>query len=275
MSKELHNTISNPAGTYWENIVDNNAITASLSNNDCIYAMKDIEAKSVDLILTDLPYGVSRNQWDNIIPLEEMWAAFHHVLKPKGAIVLSATQPFSSMLVMSNLKMFKYEWIWEKTIASNQLNVAHQPLRSHESVLVFGRGRLTYNEPITEGEPYSITRKINNVKNNGYGLQKGSSKINDGFRHAKSILKVSNPRIKNGHTTQKPLELMEKLIKIYSNEGDIVLDCCMGSGTTGVAALLLGRKFIGIEIDEKQYILAMNRIKDSWTENNIIKITNK
>lgn len=236
-----------------------------LLKGDCLKEMEKIPKGSVHLICVDLPYGTTQNKWDEIIPLPEMWAAFERVLTPDGAVVLTATQPFTSKLVMSNPKEFKYELIWEKTIGSGQLNIKRQPLRIHESILVFYKKFGTYNEQKTKGEPYEINRKIN-FKGESYGKQTDSSKKNDGFRHAKSVVKISNPRIKGGHPTQKPLELMEYLIKTYSNENDTVLDCCMGSGTTGVAAVNLKRKFIGIELDQNYFKVAEARIDSAYNK---------
>lgn len=232
---------------------------ALLLNAECLSTMAGIPDGSLDLILTDLPYGVSQNKWDAVIPFEDMWREFNRISKPNAAIVLTATQPFSSLLVGSNLKDFKYEMIWEKTISSNQLNVKHQPLRSHESILVFYRKKPTYNEQRTEGEPYSINREIN-FKGDGYGQQVPNSKVNTGYRHAKSVLKVPNPRIKGGHPTQKPVPLMEYLIATFSNKGDLVFDCCMGSGTTGEAALNLEREFLGIERDASYFKRCVERL---------------
>lgn len=223
-----------------------------LFEGDCLEKMPLLPAKSINLILADLPYGVSQNKWDSIIPLNLLWKEYKRLLKDNGIVVLTAIQPFTSKLILSNLKMFKYELIWEKTIGSGQLNIKHQPLRCHESILLFYSKRGTYNEQLTEGEPYKINRKIKS-KGEGYGAQKDNSKINLGFRHAKTIIKIPNPRIKNGHPTQKPLELMEYIIKTYSNEDDIILDNCMGSGSTGIAALKLNRKFIGIEKDSNWF----------------------
>jgi site-specific DNA-methyltransferase (adenine-specific) len=233
----------------------------SLINGECIEEMSKLKNESINLILTDLPYGTTQNKWDEIIPFESMWKEFNRVLKPNGIIVLTATQPFSSKLIMSNLDNFKYEIIWEKTIGSGQLNIKRQPLRVHESILIFYKKPGTYNEQKTEGNPYSISRNIVS-KGEGYGKQVNSSKVNDGFRHAKSVIKISNPRIKGGHPTQKPVALMEYLIKTFSNENDMVLDCCMGSGTTGVAALNLNRKFIGIELDEKYFSMSSKRMEN-------------
>lgn len=239
--------------------LNNKKIT--LINGEALAEMAKIKDHSIDFICVDLPYGTTQNKWDEIIPFEQMWKEFHRIIKEDGCIALTASQPFSSKLVISNLKHFKYEMIWEKTISSGQLNVKHQPLRNHESILIFYKKIPTYNEQKTKGEPYSINRKAD-YQDGNYGQQKDNSKINDGFRHAKSVLKISNPRIKGGHPTQKPLELMEHLIKMYTNKGDTVLDCCMGSGTTGVAASNLERKFIGIELDEKYFKQSVERIKN-------------
>lgn len=234
-----------------------------LVQGDCLEVMKHITSNSVHLICVDLPYGTTQNKWDEIIPFDKMWESFNRILKDDGVVVLTATQPFTSKLIMSNIDNFKYEIIWEKTIGSGQLNIRRQPLRVHESVLVFYKKFGTYNEQKTEGKPYSIKRKVASkvAEGEGYGKQTDSEKTNDGFRHAKSVLKISNPRIKGGHPTQKPLELMEYVVKTFSNEKDIVLDCCMGSGTTGVAAVNLKRKFIGIELDDKYFNDAKARIE--------------
>jgi len=222
-----------------------------LIRNNCLNEMKNIKEKSIDCILTDLPYGITKNEWDIEIDLKLLWENFNNILKPNGIIILTAVQPFTSKLVISNQKMFKYEIIWEKTIGSGQLNIKHQPLRVHESILIFYNKRGTYNEQLTEGKPYSINRT--KVKGSGYNKQTSSNKQNDGYRHAKSVIKISNPRIKEGHPTQKPIELLEYLVKTYTNENDTVLDCCMGSGSTGVACINLNRNFIGIELNNEYF----------------------
>ena len=230
-----------------------------LYKGDAFDFMQDCKDQSIDLICTDLPYGITQNGWDSILPLEKMWAEFNRIIKDRGAIVLTASQPFASKLICSNLDNFKYDLVWEKTIASGQLNVKRMPLRVHESILIFYKKTPNYNEQRTAGEPYKISRKI--TKNDNYGLQRANSKQNDGYRHARSVIKISNPRIKGGHPTQKPLALMELLVKMYSNVGDKVLDCCMGSGTTGVAAKNLGRIFYGCEKDKKYFDKATQRIE--------------
>ena len=231
-----------------------------LINGECLAEMAKLKDHSVHLILVDLPYGTTQNKWDEIIPFDKMWEQFDRIITENGVVVLTATQPFTSKLIMSNMKTFKYDLIWEKTISSGQLNVKRQPLRNHESILVFFKKPPTYNEQKTVGEPYKINRKVN-YQDGNYGKQTDSSKVNDGFRHAKSVIRISNPRIKGGHPTQKPLELMELLVKMFTNEGETVLDCCMGSGTTGVAANKLDRNFIGIELDEKYFNSAKARIE--------------
>lgn len=223
--------------------------------------MPKLPKSSVNLILTDLPYGTTQNKWDEVIPFDKMWECFSHVLTPTGIVVLTATQPFSSKLVLSNPKNFKYEIIWEKTIGSGQLNIKRQPLRVHESILIFYEKFGTYNEQKTQGEAYKRIR-VPRLKA-GYGTQPAPpNKDSDGLRNARSVIQVSNPRVKGGHPTQKPVTLMEYLIKTYSNPGDLVLDCCLGSGTTGIAAIQLDRNFIGIELDEAYFNIAKKRIED-------------
>lgn len=230
----------------------------NLINGEALAEMDKLDPNSVDLIFVDLPYGTTQNDWDIIIPLDKMWEAFYKVLKEDGRIVLTAAQPFSSQLIMSNLKDFKYDIIWEKTISSGQLNVSRQPLRSHEHILVFYKKFSVYNEQLTKGDPYKITRK--SPKSENYGAQKENSLVNEGTRRARSVVKIKNNRVKDGHPTQKPEELCEYIIKTYSNEGELVLDCCMGSGTSGVVAKRLKRDFIGIELKEEYFNIAKERI---------------
>ena len=233
-----------------------------LYKGDCLGVMDDLLKKNVkvDAIICDLPYGTTNNKWDIIIPFDRLWFYYENLIKDNGNIVLTSTEPFTSSLIMSNKKLFRYDIIWEKTISSGQLNVNRQPLRNHENILIFYKKFGTYNEQLLEGEPYSIKRNAN-YSNDTYNSQKPTELINNGTRRAKSVIKISNPRIKNGHPTQKPVELMEWLIKTYTNEGDIVLDNCMGSGTTGVACKNLNRNFIGIELDEKYFNMAKERIE--------------
>jgi site-specific DNA-methyltransferase (adenine-specific) len=240
-------------------------LECNLIQGDCLEQMNKIEDSSIDLILVDLPYGVTQNRWDCPLDPEVLWSHFERLTTDKGLVVLTATQPFASRLIVDNLTFgkklkFKYDIIWEKTISSGQLNIRKQPLRSHESILVFSKPKPTYNEQKTKGEPYKINRKLKQYQTS-YGSQKDNvKKTNDGYRHARSVIKISNPRIKDGHPTEKPVALMEHLIKTYSNEGDKVLDCCMGYGSTGVAALGLGRDFIGIEMDKEYFEKAEKKL---------------
>jgi site-specific DNA-methyltransferase (adenine-specific) len=233
----------------------------SLFNDDCLKIMPTIEEKSIDMILCDLPYGVTNNKWDIIIPFDQLWKEYERIIKDSGVVILTATQPFTSQLVVSNPKRFKYDLVWEKTISSNQLNVKTQPLRSHESILIFYKKIPIYNEQKTVGKPYSIKRD-GDYGDGNYNKQLSSSKKNDGFRHARSVIKISNPRIKGGHPTQKPVELLEYLIKTYTNIGFTVLDNCMGTGSTGEACLNLDRNFIGIELDKKYFKIAKEKLEN-------------
>lgn len=189
-----------------------------------------------------------------------MWEHVKRILKPKGIAVFTAVQPYTSMLVMSNLDWFKYDIIWQKTIGSGQLNINRQPLRTHEEILVFYNNFGTYNEQTTLGSPYKISRKMKQFQTS-YGKQRDHVSVNKGIRRAKSVLKIKNPRIKGGHSTEKPVKLMEHLIKTYSNPGELVVDFAAGRGTTLAAANRLDRKFIGIEKDILWFEKAVERLK--------------
>jgi site-specific DNA-methyltransferase (adenine-specific) len=232
----------------------------NLINGDCLIEMDKIEKNSINCIITDLPYGVSLNKWDTIIDLDEMWKLFKKILKIDGIVILTASGKFVAKLMMSNINMFKYDLIWEKTVNSGQLNVKKMPLRSHENILIFYNKNRTYNEQKTKGEPYKIKRA--DTTGEGFGKQKESEKNNEGYRHARSVIKISNPRKKGGHPTQKPVELMEYLIKTFSNQNDTILDCCMGCGSTGIAAKKNNRKFIGIELEKKYFDIAKKDITE-------------
>ena len=190
-----------------------------------------------------------------------MWAHIKRILKPKGIAVFTAVQPYTSVLVMSNLDWFKYDLVWQKTIGSGQLNVNRQPMRTHETVLVFYNNFGTYNEQTTLGNPYKIKRKMSQFQTS-YGKQRDHESINEGTRRAKSVIKIKNPRVKGGHSTEKPVALMEYLIKTYSNPGEVVLDFAVGRATTLVAAHNLGRKFIGIAKDNHWFEQASERLKN-------------
>jgi site-specific DNA-methyltransferase (adenine-specific) len=236
---------------------DNDSLTPWLDRihtGDCLHLLPSLPSGSADMVFADLPYGVSRHAWDTVIPLPDLWAELKRVAKPNAAIVMTATQPFTSTLVQSNLAWFKYERIWVKTIGSNQLNIRRQPLRLHESILVFYAKQPTYNPQMTEGTPYRVQRKASRF-GNGYGAQRDHEAVNTGQRHPTTVLEVPNPRVRGGHPTGKPVALLEELIRTFTNPGDVVLDPVIGGGATAVAAINLGRRFIGLEPDP-QYAAA-------------------
>lgn len=216
---------------------------------DCLEVMGMLPAGSVNMVLCDLPYGTTKNKWDVIIPLDKLWDEYKRVLTPDGVVVLTAAQPFSSQLVVSKPDWFHYEWVWAKTVGSGQLNIRRRPLVTHEVVLVFSPKTPPYYPQMEAGEPYRVNRKAEEWDGRGYSRQRDHTAVNAGVRWPKSVLTVPNPRIRGGHPTQKPVPLFEYLIRTYTKVGDVVLDNAMGSGTTGVAAVNTGRRFIGIEKD--------------------------
>lgn len=224
----------------------------TLMQGDCIDIMRSMEHNSVDLFLCDPPYGTTCNKWDSILPLDELWVLIEKLLVKDGTVIFTAAEPFSSLLITSNIDNFKYEVIWKKTIGSGQLNIKHRPLVVHEKVLVFYKTtKSVYNPILTKGTPYSINRK--GFKESNYRQTTGCTINNTGTRQPTSVIEISNPRIKGGHPTQKPVKLFEYLIDTYSNPGQTVCDFCMGSGSSGIAAILNGRDFIGIEKDEEYF----------------------
>lgn len=233
--------------------------TSRIYNDDCFNAIKNIK-KPVDMILFDPPYGTSAAKWDKIIDFKKMWTELYKVIKPNGVIAVFSATPFDKLLSVSNIKRYKYEYIWVKEQGTNQLNAKKQPLRKHENILIFYKKKPTYNIQFSEGEPYHIKRNMENVSGKQlYGQQKNETEtINTGFRYPTSIQYFNRPIKDRIHPTQKPLGLLEFLIKTYTNEGETVLDICMGSGSTGVAALNTNRNFIGIESNNFYF----NKAKD-------------
>lgn len=235
-----------------------------LRMGDCITLMRDLPDASIDMVLCDLPYGTTRNKWDSVIPLEKLWAQYARVCT--GAIVLTAAQPFSSVVVTSNLRQFRYEWVWRKSKVTGVLNAKIQPLRQHEVVLVFSD-----NSP-----PYYPQGLQSCSKRSSTGISKGTSSGNYGkitetldgtyeqtaTGYPRSVLDIPSEG-KTVHPTQKPVALMEYLIRTYTKEGDTVLDNTMGSGTTGVACVNTGRSFIGMEQDPDYFKIAEQRIRDA------------
>ena len=232
--------------------------------------MKSIPDKSIDAIICDLPYGTTACKWDSVIPFEPLWAQYKRIIKDNGAIVLFASQPFTSTLVMSNTKWFKYEFIWEKSMPSGMATSAFMPMKYHENIVVFYNKKPTYNKIMAErseaGKVRAKTSICGAYKSNHVNLNQQTTKQYDVEKvNPKSILKFSSVPNAKGyklHPTQKPVALMEYLVKTYTNQGDTVLDNCMGSGTTGVACKNLGRKFIGIEQDANYFEIAKNRINE-------------
>ena len=242
-----------------------------LMKGDCLELMKRIPDGSVDMILCDLPYGTTACAWDAVIPFEPLWAEYRRITKPCAPIVLTASQPFTTALIASNMSMFKYEWIWEKSRATGHALCNVRPMKAHESVLVFCRERETYNPQKADGKPYKspYSRAGNSyAEKQAPEFNTGSVRNDnlDGKRTPRSVLlfKNANYEGKTAHPTQKPVALMEYLIRTYTHEGMTVLDNCMGSGTTGAACANTGRNFIGIEMDEKYFEIAKDRIDKAY-----------
>lgn len=230
---------------------------------DCLEKMKSIDNGSVDMILTDPPYGTTKCKWDTVIDLDLMWEELKRIVKPNGAIVLMAQTPFDKVLGASNLPMLKYEWIYEKPAATGHLNAKKMPMKAHENILVFYSKLPTYNPQMTHGHPRKVSNTTRHEKDNSecYGGQKGTKNYNSTSRYPRSVQVFSSDKQKSKlHPTQKPVALMEYLIETYTNESETVLDFTMGSGTTGVAACNLSRKFIGIESDQGYFEIASDRI---------------
>ena len=236
-----------------------------LYRGDCLVEMDKIPDKSVDMILCDLPYGTTACKWDIVIPFEPLWAQYNRVIKDGGAIVLFGSQPFTSSLVLSNLKQFKYELIWDKEHGKAPGVAKYRPMPSHENLIIFGKGKITYNPQMSEGKPYTDIRSSNKRKQNEhkFGYGKGFAIINTGTRYPLSVHHCKTAPFEGQHPTQKPVALLEYLVRTYSNDGETVLDNCMGSGSTGVACMNANRRFIGIELNEEYYEIARKRIADS------------
>ena len=237
------------------------------------------EGVKVDAIITDPPYGTTACKWDTIIPLNEMWEMLLNIIKDDGAIVLFGGEPFSSKLRISQLKYYKYDWKWEKPNGANFLTFKYQPARVHEDIMVFGKnaaaysknGIMKYNPQMVKGKPYSQISGSQRTQYNNPTVRSPIKKIkteNTGKRYPKSIQKFNRDKTKL-HPTQKPVKLLEYLIKTYTNEGDTVLDFTMGSGTTGVACKKLNRDFIGIELAERYYNISKDRIEGKLTDKEI------
>lgn len=233
-----------------------------LYNGDCLDIMRDIPDRSVDMVLCDLPYGMTKAEWDTPIDLDRLWSAYSRVTKDDSAICLFAVEPFASKLRLSNLKMYKYDWVWDKIKSTGFLNANKQPLRGHEVICVFYKDQCTYNPQKSMGHPKKSSTR--SMATDLYGKADKLVTYESTERYPRSILSFSSDVQKSAlHPTQKPVALLEYLIKTYTNEGDTVLDNCMGSGSTGVACKLTGRNFIGVELGLHYFNVAKDRIENT------------
>ena len=230
---------------------------------DCLELMpKHVEDKSIDMIFCDLPYGTTKCKWDSVIDLPKLWSEYERVIKDNGAIVLFAAQPFTSALVMSNPKLFKYDWVWQKPKGTGHLNAKKQPMRDKEDICVFYKKQCTYNPQMTKGEPYKEKSGWKGTEGyEGYGVDKRLGNDNNGVRYPKQVQQFGVVERGTLHPTQKPLSLIEYMIRTYTNEGDLILDNTCGSGTTGLGAKNLNRNYIMMEQDPKYYEIACKRVQ--------------
>lgn len=247
----------------------------TIYNEDCLEGMKRIPDGSIDAIICDLPYGTTKNAWDSLIPLDKLWEQYKRIIKPSGAIVLFSQQPFTSALVMSNPKMFRYEWIWEKEMGTGFLNANYAPLKSHENVVIFSSlaacyvknpaDAMVYYPQMTDGKPY--TCKQGKMEHN-YDTKNMVAAIetkNEGKRYPKTVLRYSRDKDKI-HPTQKPVELVRYLVRTYTKEGETILDNCMGSGTTAVACMKEKRHYVGFELSKDFFDKSIERIKKEQSQ---------
>lgn len=245
-----------------ENYIKPNSIILG----DCLEVMNNIQDKSIDMILCDLPYGSTRCKWDSAIPLDELWEQYKRIIKDNGAILLTAQTPFDKVLGCSNLKWLRYEWIWEKTQPTGHLNSKKMPMKSHENILVFYKSLPTYNPIKTYGHTRKVStahHKRNTSTGELYSKCDNFSDYDSTERYPRSVQQFASDKQKlNLHSTQKPVALFEYLIKTYSNEGDLILDNAAGSGTTGVACKNLNRNYILIEKEKLFYDIIINRINE-------------
>lgn len=239
--------------------------------------MGKIPDKSVGMILCDLPYGTSACKWDSVIPFDKLWKQYCRIIKDNAAIVLFGSEPFSSICRTSNLNLYKYDWKWEKPSGANFLNFKYQPAKVHEDIMVFGKmatsyskkGNMNYFPQMTEGKPYKLTSGKQKLEYGNSSVRTPIQQVvteNSGTRYPRTIQQFALDKEKL-HPTQKPVALLEYLIKTYTNEGEVILDNCMGSGSTGVAAVNTNRSFIGIELDKSYYDIAVERINKAREEN--------
>jgi len=238
-------------------------------NMDCLDGMKKIDDKSIDMILCDLPYGTTKCKWDTIIPFKELWEQYERIIKDNGAIVLTSSQPFTTALIASNYSLFKYCWVWEKSRPGDIFNAKNKPLKAHEDICIFSKGTTAngskrkmkyYPQGVGDG---GVVTNNPDEKEYAFKGKRPSHKekhVTQGSNYPRSVIKIANPNKGSIHPTQKPLELFEYLINTYTNEKDIILDNCMGSGTTAIACINTNRQYIGFELDNTYYNLACERV---------------
>jgi site-specific DNA-methyltransferase (adenine-specific) len=251
-------------------------VSVTLYHGDCLVEMAKVPDGSVDLILADLPYGTTACSWDSVIPLEPLWAHYKRIIKPRGAIVLTASQPFTTTLIASNMAWFKYCWVWEKTMPTDHINAKNKPLKMHEDVCVFSSGttankspnRMPYYPQGLEYAPYVHKRnctfegkRLDSIV--GSRPSRTTERVVEFKNYPKSVIEFGNSNHARYHPTEKPIGLIEYLIRTYTNEGETVMDNTMGSGTTGVACVNTSRHFIGIERDDNYFTIAQNRINNA------------
>lgn len=239
-------------------------------NTDCLQGMKEIHDKSIDAIICDLPYGTTRNKWDSVIPLQPLWEEYERIIKDRGAIVLFSQMPFSATLVASNPRLFKYEWIWQKPNATGFLNSRFAPLKAHENILVFGKSAaafvqdsnnaMVYHPQMSPGKAYSAKQGTSTSNYDATHMCEPVMRNYNAERYPIDVLKF-NRDTERLHPTQKPVDLVRYLIRTYTEIGGVILDNCMGSGTTAIAAMREQRHFVGFETDKKYFEIAQRRIE--------------
>ena len=247
----------------------------NLYNGDCLDVMKELPNNSIDFICCDPPYGTTNIKWDEVLDFKKMWQEYTRIIKPKGIISIFGSQPFTAQLIYSKLDWFRYELIWNKNKCGSPGLAKYRPMKTHENIMIFYKNSGgTYNPQMQKGEPYSRKSKnpngyVGKKNDHNYGFKPVKSFTNTGTRYPKSILNISRDfsAQQQIHPTQKPVPLIEWLIKTYTNEGEVVLDNCMGSGSTGVACVNTNRDFIGIELDQEYYKIAKERIDEKLYNN--------
>lgn len=235
---------------------------------DAIDLLKRFPMGAIDAVICDPPYGTTRNPWDAVIPIDDMWRELRRIVKPRGAMVFTSMQPFTSALVMSNVECFRHEWVWHKNKATGHLNAKKAPMRAHENVLVFCDAQPTFNPQMTSGHA-PVNKHYTRHNGSNYGAGVPSSGGGSTCRYPRTVQEfavINNDNPLKAHATQKPIPLMEYLVRTYSNIDDVVLDFAMGSGTTGIACLLAGRRFIGIDIDAEMVAIANSRLAQQEKE---------